>query len=411
MTIVEIFSYGFMQRALISGLLVGILCAVLGVFLVLRRLSLIGDGLAHVTFGSVALALALKAQPLYVTLAALPLVLLSSLGILKLTEKAKIYGDAAIGIVSAAGIAVGVILAGATGGFNVDLFSYLFGNILAVSIEETVMAGVLFCLVIAVVIVHYRKLFAIPCHEAGRDTAGLRSADHPSGHRPAGRPELSPDHCHVGAILGIIGSYGNTPVTRAQPADRRGHRADQYPAVHDCFCRQKIFPANWKLVVESATVRAASHCNASASASTAVYSAAVKIGGNVDCGNIWPWALAVFVRCGPHRHEFKSLIRNTLDASGKLDSDLMPAERSDDVVAAHKPPHLRYQLPGDQHPFSGPFTLFLTFHSHSDRFRYGYSRYFVVEILAVPLTDQRHDPEEDRNADVGRLLHHCLCYL
>ena len=174
MSIIEIFSYGFMQRALISGLLIGVLCAVLGVFLVLRRLSLIGDGLAHVTFGSVALALALKAQPLYVTLAALPLVLLSSLGILKLTEKAKIYGDAAIGIVSAAGIAVGVILAGATGGFNVDLFSYLFGNILAVSSEETVMAAILFCLVIGVVVVQYRKLFAITFDEELARSSGIK---------------------------------------------------------------------------------------------------------------------------------------------------------------------------------------------------------------------------------------------
>jgi zinc transport system permease protein len=163
-----------MQRALLSGLLVGILCAVLGVFLVLRRLSLIGDGLAHVTFGSVALALALGAQSLYVTLAALPLVLLSSLGILKLTEKAKIYGDAAIGIVSAAGIAVGVILAGATGGFNVDLFSYLFGNILAVSAEETAVAAILFCLVITVVAVQYRKLFAITFDEELARSSGIR---------------------------------------------------------------------------------------------------------------------------------------------------------------------------------------------------------------------------------------------
>src|SRR5512144_2900395 len=95
----DILQYGFIQRALVAGSLIAVLCAVLGVFLVLRRLSLIGDGLAHVTFGSVALALALKTQPMYVTIAALPLVLLSSLGILKLTEKAKIYGDAAIGIV------------------------------------------------------------------------------------------------------------------------------------------------------------------------------------------------------------------------------------------------------------------------------------------------------------------------
>ena len=174
MTLIDIFSYSFMQRALVSGILVGILCAVLGVFLVLRRLSLIGDGLAHVTFGSVALALALKAQPTYVTLAALPVVLLSSLGILKLTEKARIYGDAAIGIVSAAGIAGGIIIAGASGGFNVELFSYLFGNILAISSSETILAGVLFCVVIAVVTVNYNRLFAITFDEELARSSGIK---------------------------------------------------------------------------------------------------------------------------------------------------------------------------------------------------------------------------------------------
>lgn len=174
MTLIEIFSYSFMQRALISGILVGILCAVLGVFLVLRRLSLIGDGLAHVTFGSVALALTLKAQPAYVTLAALPVVLLSALGILKLTEKARIYGDAAIGIVSAAGIAGGIIIAGASGGFSVELFSYLFGNILAVSRGETILAGVLFCVVIVVITANYNRLFAITFDEELARSSGIK---------------------------------------------------------------------------------------------------------------------------------------------------------------------------------------------------------------------------------------------
>jgi zinc transport system permease protein len=174
MTLIEIFSYTFMQRALLSGLLVGTLCAVLGVFLVLRRLSLIGDGLAHVTFGSVAMALALKAQPVYITLAALPLVLLSSLGILKLTEKARIHGDAAIGIVSAAGIAGGIIIVGSSGGFNVDLFSYLFGNILAISSSETIMAVVLFCVVISVVLINYNRLFAITFDEELARSSGIK---------------------------------------------------------------------------------------------------------------------------------------------------------------------------------------------------------------------------------------------
>jgi zinc transport system permease protein len=163
-----------MQRALLSGLLVGVLCAVLGVFLVLRRLSLIGDGLAHVTFGSVALALALKTNPVYVTIASLPLVLLSSLGILKLTRKARIYGDAAIGIVSAAGIACGTILAGISGGFNVDLFSYLFGNILAISTVELYLALTLFCLVIGGISLFYNELFAITFDEDLARTSGIK---------------------------------------------------------------------------------------------------------------------------------------------------------------------------------------------------------------------------------------------
>lgn len=174
MTIIEIFSYNFMQRAMIAGTLVGILCAVLGLFLVLRRLSLIGDGLAHVTFGSVALALSLKTEPVYVTLAALPMVLLSSLGILKLTEKARIYGDAAIGIVSAAGIAGGIIIAGASGGFNVELFSYLFGNILAVSSTETITAVLLFCIVVSAVTINYNRLFAITFDEELARSSGIK---------------------------------------------------------------------------------------------------------------------------------------------------------------------------------------------------------------------------------------------
>jgi len=174
MLITEIFTYGFMQRALISGLLVGILCAVLGVFLVLRRLSLIGDGLSHVTFGSVALALALNTKPLYVTVAALPAVLLSSLGILRLTDRMKIYGDAAIGIVSAAGIAGGVVLAAVSGGFNVDLFSYLFGNILAISRGEVLLAVALFILVIGVVIFSYQQLFAITFDEELARSSGIK---------------------------------------------------------------------------------------------------------------------------------------------------------------------------------------------------------------------------------------------
>jgi zinc transport system permease protein len=176
MLFTEILSYGFIQRALITGSLIAVLCSVLGVFLVLRRLSLIGDGLAHVTFGSVALSLIMGFSSTYLTVAAIPLVLLSSLGILKLTEKARIYGDAAIGIVSSLGIAFGIILASVAGGFNVDLFSYLFGNILAIGNVDMAIALVLFIVVMVAVVFFYRDLFAITFDEELAKCSGVRTS-------------------------------------------------------------------------------------------------------------------------------------------------------------------------------------------------------------------------------------------
>lgn len=174
MTFLEIFQYGFLLRALAAGSLIAALCAILGVFLVLRRLSLIGDGLAHVTFGSVAIALLLRFQSVYVSLAAIPCVLLSALGILKLAERARIYGDAAIGIVSSLGIATGIMLASMAGGFNVDLFSYLFGNILSISPFELGQTVVLFVVVCLTVFLFYNELFAITFDEELARTSGIK---------------------------------------------------------------------------------------------------------------------------------------------------------------------------------------------------------------------------------------------
>jgi zinc transport system permease protein len=171
----DILQYGFMVRALLAGTLIAALCAVLGVFLVLRRLSLIGDGLAHVTFGSVAVSLFLRVNPAYVTLAAIPIVLLSSLGVLRLGSQARIYGDAAIGIVSSFGIACGIILASVAGGSNVDLFSYLFGNILSIGTADLIVSLVLFCVVICVVSLYYHDLFAITFDEELAQSSGIRT--------------------------------------------------------------------------------------------------------------------------------------------------------------------------------------------------------------------------------------------
>jgi zinc transport system permease protein len=148
------------------------LCSTLGVILVLRRFSLIGDGLAHVTFGSVALGLLFRIYPLYISI---PVVMLSSLGILKLTQRARLYGDAAIGIVSSFGIAGGVILASVAGGFNVDLFSYLFGNILAIGPEELYISIALSVVVLVVIFLYFNEIFSMTFDEELARVSGIRT--------------------------------------------------------------------------------------------------------------------------------------------------------------------------------------------------------------------------------------------
>ena len=170
MYIFEYLQYGFIQRALLCGSFIALLCSTLGVLLVLRRFSLIGDGLAHVTFGSVALGLFLRLYPLYISL---PVVMLSSLGILKLTQRARLYGDAAIGIVSSVGIAGGVILASVAGGFNVDLFSYLFGNILAIGKEEMYLSIALSIAVLAVIFLYFQEIFSMTFDEEFARVSGI----------------------------------------------------------------------------------------------------------------------------------------------------------------------------------------------------------------------------------------------
>lgn len=172
--ILEMFTYTFMQRALLAGVLIGVLCAVLGVFLVLRRFSLIGDGLAHVSFGSVALALFAGLEGALMLLVSVPVVLLSSLGILRLANNSRLGGDAAIGIVSSLGVALGVVLAVLGRGYGVDLFSYLFGSILAISGTELLVAAGLFATVLTLLWLYYHDLTALTFHEELAAVSGVK---------------------------------------------------------------------------------------------------------------------------------------------------------------------------------------------------------------------------------------------
>jgi zinc transport system permease protein len=164
------FQYEFVWRAVVAGSFIALVCAILGVLLVLRRLSLIGDGLAHVTFGSMAVGLLLKQHPVYLSI---PIVMLSSLGILKLTEKARLYGDAAIGIISSLGIAGGILIASIAGGFNIDIFSFLFGNILAISQTEVLTSIALSFVVFLLIVFFYHEHFSIAFDEEFAEISGI----------------------------------------------------------------------------------------------------------------------------------------------------------------------------------------------------------------------------------------------
>lgn len=169
-SLIEALQYGFIRRALLVGALIAICCAFLGVFLVLRRFAMIGDGLAHISFATIGIGLLCHVYPLYV---AAPLTMLASLAVLQLAEKAEIHGDAAIGLLSALGVAVGVTLASVGGGFNVDLFSYLFGDILAISRTEAWMAAILSGSIIGLTLLFYQELFALTFDEDYAHVLGI----------------------------------------------------------------------------------------------------------------------------------------------------------------------------------------------------------------------------------------------
>lgn len=168
--LIKAFQYDFIRDAMLVGVLVAISCALLGTFLVLRKLSLIGDGLAHVSFAGVAVAMLTAQSPLIVGII---LVSLASVLILKLHEKTNIHGDAAIGLVSSLSIAAGVIMTSLSGGYNADLFSYLFGSLLVISKMDLVLSVLLAIGIVIVVIWLYPQWFALTYDEEYATIIGI----------------------------------------------------------------------------------------------------------------------------------------------------------------------------------------------------------------------------------------------
>lgn len=161
---------GFLQRALAAGLFLGLACAFLGVFLVLKKDAMLGHGLSHVTFAGVALALAIGALPLAVALAA---AVLAAAALSWLKNRAGLYGDTAIGIFSSVSLALGVLLVSLSRKFNVSLLGYLFGEILAVRPLDVWLSAGLAAVTAAAVLAGGRKLMYVTFDAESARAAGI----------------------------------------------------------------------------------------------------------------------------------------------------------------------------------------------------------------------------------------------
>ena len=158
----QLLSYSFIVRALIVGILVSLCAALLGVSLVLKRYSMIGDGLSHVGFGALSIAMALNLAPLQVSV---PVVVVAAFLLLRISENSKIKGDAAIALIATSSLAIGVIVTSLTTGMNIDVYNYMFGSILAMSKSDVYTSIILSVVVILLFVLFYNKIFAVTFDE------------------------------------------------------------------------------------------------------------------------------------------------------------------------------------------------------------------------------------------------------
>lgn len=168
-----LFSQQFLSRALIVGVMISLCCALLGVSLVLKRFSMIGDGLSHVGFGAMAIACSANVAPLYFSL---PIVLVAAFLLLRLNEKGKIKGDAAIALISTGALAVGVMVTSLTTGMNVDIYNYMFGSILTMSSDDVIISTVVSAVVAVLFLLFYNEIFAVTFDESFAQATGTKTS-------------------------------------------------------------------------------------------------------------------------------------------------------------------------------------------------------------------------------------------
>jgi zinc transport system permease protein len=169
----EIFSlldYQFFQFALIGGILVAICCAWVGLFLILRKQSMLTDGVAHSVFGGIALGLFTRIDPLWTSLVT---AICTVTGISYLRRKALAQSDSAVAVMMALGFSGGLILISLAGGFNVEIFSYLFGSILTISRGDLWMVGFLVIVILFFLGLFRRELLSVTFDEEDARLLGI----------------------------------------------------------------------------------------------------------------------------------------------------------------------------------------------------------------------------------------------
>ncbi len=168
-----LFSQEFLIRALLVGILISLCSALLGVTLVLKRFSMIGDGLSHVGFGAMAVALSMNAAPLAFSL---PVVIIFAVFLLRIRENGKIKGDTAIALISTGALAIGVMVTSMTSGMNIDIYNYMFGSILTMNDSDVLISVVLSSVVLSLFVIFYNEIFAVTFDENFAKATGTRTS-------------------------------------------------------------------------------------------------------------------------------------------------------------------------------------------------------------------------------------------
>lgn len=168
--IVDIFTSRTMLRAVAVGASVSVCAALLGVVLVLKHYSMIGDGLSHLGLGILSVSLVFGAAPMWISV---PAIMLAAVLLLHISESSSVRGDSVIAVISTSSIALSIIVTSLAGGLNSDVWSYMFGSVLAVSRADAIAGVLLSAAVVAVFVLFYNKIFAVCADERFARASGV----------------------------------------------------------------------------------------------------------------------------------------------------------------------------------------------------------------------------------------------